>query len=114
VLIQQTKQYILTVSLASIAGSACFIIFANRIPRKKWLTVSFFVLAVLFIITGGIYYGVHQDAAAPATVVFVAICHFMFNMGKKCPIEYGILSHPLLTSLSLSSRRKHTDIHHTG
>ncbi|KAM0459667.1 hypothetical protein ACHAPV_005381 [Trichoderma viride] len=83
VLIQQTKQYILTVSLASIAGSLCFIVFANRIPRKKWLTVSFFVLAILFIITGGVYYGVHQEAAAPATVVFVAICHFMFNMGAN-------------------------------
>ncbi|PTB64120.1 MFS general substrate transporter [Trichoderma citrinoviride] len=83
VLIQQTKQYLLTVSLASIAGSVCFIFFANRIPRKPWLTNSFFVLAILFIITGGIYYGVHQESAAPATVVFVAICHFMFNMGAN-------------------------------
>ncbi|KAM0259562.1 hypothetical protein ACHAQJ_003288 [Trichoderma viride] len=83
VLIQQTKQYILTVSLASIAGSSCFIFFANRIPRKKWLTISFFVLAILFIITGGVYYGVHQESAAPVTVVFVAICHFMFNMGAN-------------------------------
>ncbi|EHK16425.1 uncharacterized protein TRIVIDRAFT_40830 [Trichoderma virens Gv29-8] len=83
VLIQQTKQYILTVSLASIAGSCCFIFFANRIPRKRWLTISFFVLAILFIITGGVYYGVHQESAAPATVVFVAICHFMFNLGAN-------------------------------
>ncbi|KAL7930874.1 major facilitator superfamily domain-containing protein [Trichoderma chlorosporum] len=83
VLIQQTKQYILTVSLASIAGSACFIFFANRIPRKRWLTISFFVLAILFIITGGVYYGVHQESAAPTTVVLVAICHFMFNMGAN-------------------------------
>ncbi|KAH6610911.1 hypothetical protein Trco_000931 [Trichoderma cornu-damae] len=83
VLIQQTKQYLLTVSLASIAGSACFIFFANRIPRRTWLTISFFVLAILFIITGGVYYGVHQKPAAPATVVFVAICHFMFNMGAN-------------------------------
>ncbi|KAL6858586.1 inorganic phosphate transporter [Trichoderma novae-zelandiae] len=83
VLIQQTKQYLLTVSLASIAGSVCFIFFANSIPRKQWLTVSFFVLAILFIITGGVYYGVHQESAAPATVVFVAICHFMFNMGAN-------------------------------
>ncbi|KAL6896219.1 inorganic phosphate transporter [Trichoderma longibrachiatum] len=83
VLIQQTKQYLLTVSLASIAGSVCFIFFADRIPRKRWLTNSFFVLAILFIITGGVYYGVHQESAAPATVVFVAICHFMFNMGAN-------------------------------
>ncbi|UKZ52194.1 hypothetical protein TrVGV298_005969 [Trichoderma virens] len=49
----------------------------------RWLTISFFVLAILFIITGGVYYGVHQESAAPATVVFVAICHFMFNLGAN-------------------------------
>ncbi|KAM3508462.1 hypothetical protein MY10362_001193 [Beauveria mimosiformis] len=83
VLIEQTKQYLLTVSLASIAGSLCFIIFANRIPRRQWLTASFIILAVLFMITGGVYYGVHRDNAAAATVVCVAICHFMFNFGAN-------------------------------
>jgi PHS family inorganic phosphate transporter-like MFS transporter len=82
VLIEQTKQYLLTVSLASIAGSACFVVFANRIPRRQWLTASFLVLAGFFVITGCVYYGVHQKQGAPATVVFVAICHFMFNFGK--------------------------------
>ncbi|KAJ9429228.1 major facilitator superfamily domain-containing protein [Fusarium oxysporum] len=61
VLIEQTKQYLLTVSLASIAGSACFVIFANRIPRRQWLTASFLVLAGFFVITGCVYYGVHQQ-----------------------------------------------------
>jgi MFS transporter, PHS family, inorganic phosphate transporter len=83
VLIEQTKQYLLTVSLASIAGSACFVIFANRIPRRSWLTASFLILAALFILTGGVYYAVHRDVGAPATVVFVAICHFMFNFGTS-------------------------------
>jgi PHS family inorganic phosphate transporter-like MFS transporter len=83
VLIEQTKQYLLTVSLASIAGSACFVVFANRIPRRQWLTASFLVLACFFVITGCVYYGVHQQKGAPATVVFVAICHFMFNFGKS-------------------------------
>ncbi|KAJ4272315.1 hypothetical protein NW762_001028 [Fusarium torreyae] len=83
VLIEQTKQYLLTVSLASIAGSACFVIFANRIPRRQWLTASFLVLAGFFVITGCVYYGVHQKKGAPATVVFVAICHFMFNFGAN-------------------------------
>ncbi|KAI6754308.1 hypothetical protein HG530_012822 [Fusarium avenaceum] len=83
VLIEQTKQYLLTVSLASIAGSACFVIFANRIPRRQWLTASFLVLACFFVITGCVYYGVHQKKGAPATVVFVAICHFMFNFGAN-------------------------------
>jgi PHS family inorganic phosphate transporter-like MFS transporter len=82
VLIEQTKQYLLTVSLASISGSVCFVIFANRIPRRQWLTSSFLVLTVVFMITGGVYYAVHESPGAPATVVFVALCHFMFNFGK--------------------------------
>jgi PHS family inorganic phosphate transporter-like MFS transporter len=85
VLIEQAKQYLLTVSLASIAGSACFVYFANRFPRKQWLTYSFFVLAVLFVITGGVYYGVNHTPASPATIVFVALCHFMFNFGMHKP-----------------------------
>ncbi|KAM0391091.1 hypothetical protein ACHAQC_007271 [Fusarium culmorum] len=83
VLIEQTKQYLLTVSLASIAGSGCFVVFANRIPRRQWLTASFLVLAGLFVTTGCVYYGVHQKQGAPATVVCVAICHFMFNFGAN-------------------------------
>lgn len=81
VLIEQAKQYLLTVSIASIAGSVCFIFFANRFPRRQWLTASFLILAVFLIITGGVYYSVHRTSAAPATVVFVAICHFVFNFG---------------------------------
>ncbi|WDK18831.1 phosphate transporter [Colletotrichum graminicola] len=83
VLLEQAKQYLLTVSIASIAGSACFFMAANRIPRRLWLTVSFFVLAILFLITGCVYYGVNRTSGAPATVVFVALCHFMFNFGAN-------------------------------
>jgi MFS transporter, PHS family, inorganic phosphate transporter len=83
VLLEQAKQYLLTISISSIAGSACFIYFSNRFPRKQWLTVSFLVLSVLFIITGGIFYGVAYTPGAPATVVFVAICHFAFNFGAN-------------------------------
>ncbi|KAK2063859.1 phosphate transporter [Colletotrichum caudatum] len=83
VLLEQAKQYLLTVSIASIAGSACFVMAANRIPRRLWLTLSFFVLAILFVITGCVYYGVNRTSGAPATVVFVALCHFMFNFGAN-------------------------------
>ncbi|RYP08452.1 hypothetical protein DL765_008782 [Monosporascus sp. GIB2] len=83
VLIEQSQQYLLTVSISSIAGSACFIFFANRLPRKQWLTGSFLALALLFIITGCVYYGVAHTAAAPATVVLVAVCHFAFNFGAN-------------------------------
>jgi PHS family inorganic phosphate transporter-like MFS transporter len=82
-IIQQTKQYLLTVSVASIAGSLCFIFFANRIRRREWLTSSFIILTVLFLVTGGVYYGVAHKPGAPATVVCVAICHFMFNFGQS-------------------------------
>lgn len=80
--IEQSKQYLLTVSVASIAGSACFILLANRIRRREWLTSSFLILTALFLVTGGVYYGVAHTSAAPATVVCVAICHFVFNFGK--------------------------------
>ncbi|KAH7026334.1 inorganic phosphate transporter [Microdochium trichocladiopsis] len=83
VLLEQAQQYLLTVSIPSIAGSACFVFFANRIPRKQWLTGSFFVLAALFVITGGVYYGVAHTPGAPATIVFVCVCHFAFNFGAN-------------------------------
>ncbi|KAG5915523.1 hypothetical protein E4U42_008011 [Claviceps africana] len=83
VLIKQAKLYLLTVSIASVAGSICFILFANRLPRRQWLTASFLILAVFLLITGGVYYRVRQTAAAPATVVFVAINHFIFNFGAN-------------------------------
>lgn len=83
VLIEQTKQYLLTVSIASIAGSVCFIFFANRLPRRHWLTASFLILAVFLVTTGGVYYAVRRTAAASATVVFVAVNHFVFNFGAN-------------------------------
>lgn len=84
VLLEQAKQYLLTVSIASIAGSSCFIFFANKIPRRQFLTFSFIALALLFMVTGGVFYGVNHTSASPATILFVGICHFMFNFGKSC------------------------------
>jgi hypothetical protein len=121
-LIEQTKQYLLTVSLASISGSACFIFFANRIHRRQWLTTSFIILTVLFLVTGGVYYGVAHKSAAPATVVCVAICHFMFNFGRQQPPppphpHFFFTSFPQSLSLtnlltSLPRRRQHPHLHH--
>jgi PHS family inorganic phosphate transporter-like MFS transporter len=83
VLLQQAKQYLLTVSISSIAGSTAFIFFANRLPRKQWLSISFLILAFLFIITGGVYYGVAHTPSAAATVALVSVCHFAFNFGAN-------------------------------
>lgn len=112
VLIEQTKQYLLTVSVASIAGSACFVVFANRIPRRQWLTASFLLLAGLFVITGCVYYGVHQQQGAPATVVFVAICHFMFNFGKL--VDLFTLFFTTGADEGCMNRRQYLDIHYTS
>ncbi|PHH59760.1 hypothetical protein CDD81_2598 [Ophiocordyceps australis] len=83
VLVDQAKQYLLTVSLASIAGSICFVVLANRFPRRQWLTASFFVLALVLAVTGAVYYRVNHSPASPVTVVLVAICHFLFNFGAN-------------------------------
>ncbi|KAF3764771.1 MFS general substrate transporter [Cryphonectria parasitica EP155] len=82
-LLEQGKQYLITVSIASILGSICCTIFINRFHRRHFLTASFLLLTVLFIITGGVYYGVAHTNAAPVTVVCVAICHFFFNFGAN-------------------------------
>lgn len=81
VLTEQAMQYLVTVSIPSIAGSACFILFANRFHRRRWLTASFFTLFVLFLVTGGVYFAVSHTPAAPANVVMAALCHFAFNFG---------------------------------
>lgn len=82
-LMEQGKQYLLTVSIASIAGSLCCTAFINRLHRRHFLTWSFLLLMVLFGITGGVYYGVAHTSGAPATVFCVAVCHFFFNFGKQ-------------------------------
>jgi len=108
-LLEQSKQYLLTVSIASIAGSACFIFAANRIPRRQWLTTSFIVLTILFLITGGVYYGVAHRPGAPATVALVAICHFMFNFGEsRLPAPMA----RTYTTDMVIPRRQHTHFHH--
>lgn len=89
ILLDQAKQYLLTVSLSSIAGSVCFIFAANRFKRREWLTTSFLVLAAMFVVTGGVYYGVAHTTGAPATIVLVALCHFLFNFGKKPPVYFS-------------------------
>jgi PHS family inorganic phosphate transporter-like MFS transporter len=53
------------------------------------LTASFLLLAVMFVLTGVVYYGVNHTAGAPATVVMVALCHFLFNFGTSCVNEHA-------------------------
>lgn len=59
-LLDQAKQYLLTVSIASIAGTACYTFAANRLHRRRFLTASFLLLMVLFLITGGVVSNTQQ------------------------------------------------------
>ncbi|TLS27638.1 hypothetical protein PpBr36_05216, partial [Pyricularia pennisetigena] len=78
-----SKQYLATVSMASIAGSACFVVLCNKFHRRRMLTKSFLALALLFLVTGGVYFNVKETPSAYGTVVMVAICHFAFNFGAN-------------------------------
>lgn len=84
-LMVQGKQYLLTVSIASITGSVCCVAFINRLHRRHFLTWSFLLLMVLFLITGAVYYGVAHTSRAAVTVILVAVCHFFFNFGLSTP-----------------------------
>lgn len=95
VLLDQAKQYLLTVSLSSLVGSFCFVFASNRFRRRGWLTTSFLVLAAMFVVTGGVYYGVNHSSGAPAAVVLVALCHFLFNFGRHLiSLTHVAGSHP--------------------
>lgn len=95
VLLQQAKHYLLTVSIGSIIGCSAFIFAVNLVPRRQFLVISFLCLAILFSITGGVYYAVHHGPHAPATAVMVGICHFAFNFGTlrssslQTPVHLG-------------------------
>lgn len=80
-LLTQAKHYLLTVSLASIAGSLAFLVVADRLPRRAFLTSSFALLTVLFLATGAVYYT--HPATPAANIALVAICHFLFNCGAN-------------------------------
>jgi MFS transporter, PHS family, inorganic phosphate transporter len=75
-------QYIATISSGSLAGSILLLMAINRIRRKAWLMLSFWVLAGLFAITAGTLRLVGFTPSHWATVVFYAICQFLFNLGE--------------------------------
>lgn len=75
------ERSIYTVCIASVAGSALFIFFANYIRRRNWLIGSFLAQGLVFIITGGTFYAVFHKQAHYESVVLVALCHFLFNFG---------------------------------
>lgn len=82
VLYKGAKQSMITVSICSILGSLAFIALGDYIPRRKFLAWSFLSLAILFIITGGTFFAVFHSTNYAMTIVLIAFCYFLFNLGK--------------------------------
>lgn len=82
-LLKNAEQGIYTVCIASIAGSALFIVAAPYIRRRQWLIASFVALGVMFIVAGGTFFLVFQKPGHYWLVVAIAICHFLFNFGAN-------------------------------
>ena len=47
-------------------------------PQRRLAVIA---LAILFAVTGGVYYRVHNGPNSMATTVMGGICHFAFNYG---------------------------------
>jgi MFS transporter, PHS family, inorganic phosphate transporter len=74
-------KYTITVSIGSILGSVILIMLINRIYQKLWLVRSFFVLCILFMITGATLSQVEFTSARVVTIIFYMLCQFFFNFG---------------------------------
>ncbi|KAK7739540.1 hypothetical protein SLS63_001886 [Diaporthe eres] len=98
-LLDQAKQYLLTVSIASIAGTACYTFAANRLHRRHFLTASFLLLMVLFLITGGVIFptsyrctchGISAAAGKIGSMVAVLVVYGI-NAGYKSSTRQGLI-----------------------
>lgn len=82
VLVDNAKKSILTMSLGSILGSMTLLILIQHINRKKWLVCSFVVLSGFLLATGLTLKFEFGSPGRATTIVFYAICHFLFNFGR--------------------------------
>jgi MFS transporter, PHS family, inorganic phosphate transporter len=93
-LYDSAKQYIVTISCGSLAGSILLIFIIEYIPRKMWLVWSFVGLSLLFAIMGGFFAAVEFTPRHSLTVVWYALCQFLFNLGE-------FISRPCINFLAL-------------
>ncbi|KAH8747617.1 phosphate transporter [Diaporthe sp. PMI_573] len=77
VLIHQFRRYIATASAGSLLGGLCSIIVVNRIRRRSFLTLSFGITSIMFLVTWAIYYVANHSSRSLATVVMLSISHFV-------------------------------------
>lgn len=80
-LFDNAKQYIITISSGSMVGSIVLIFAINRIRRKTWLIISFWILAGFLAITAATLRTVEFWPSHPTTIALYIVCQFFFNFG---------------------------------
>lgn len=75
------RDYILTIAVSSLVGSALLILLIDHISRKKWLVWSFFVLGGWFVVLGITLPLLEFGKGHWTNVVIYALCQFFFNLG---------------------------------
>ncbi|KAK5652692.1 hypothetical protein OQA88_10286 [Cercophora sp. LCS_1] len=75
---------IVAVCIPSMLGSIGAILIINRFRRKMILVTTFFLIALLFAITGGTLIATFRGGRShTATLVFYAITQFVYNLGPN-------------------------------
>lgn len=81
-LFDSIKEYMFTICFGSLAGSIVLFLIIDKVPRKGFLIWSFVGLSVLFAAIAGLIEGVDFKRGHWTTVVFYALCQFVFNLGN--------------------------------
>ncbi|KAF2098772.1 MFS general substrate transporter [Rhizodiscina lignyota] len=74
---------LITVSIGSVLGSMILIKVINYFPRKKGLSWSFIIMAIILAATGGSFLGTFQKSTFILTIFLYALCQFFFNLGPN-------------------------------
>jgi PHS family inorganic phosphate transporter-like MFS transporter len=85
VLWRNSARNMMTVSTGSIAGSIAIIALIRYVPRRKFMAITFGILAVVFIIFASTLFSskVYQGPHYAVTIFLYAFIQFLFNVGPN-------------------------------
>ena len=85
VLRRNSARSMITISTGTVPGSIAMILLINYVPRARFMALSFTLLAVIFIITGGAFFSKHVLGAEhhAFNIAMYAIAQFLFNLGPN-------------------------------
>jgi len=87
ILEQNATRSMLVVSIGSLLGNATLICIIDNFRRKRILIVTFFILTILFAVTGATLKTTYEaEQSHRATIIFFGIMHFFFTVGPKTVI----------------------------